>query len=438
VAQTLAPAFSAPAGPNAVNAVIGFDPTASVIGAGDKYTSETWNFGDGSPTSFRSFTTPSATLNPASHSFAARGSYAVTLKVVDSSGNLATITHQVPIGTPPVAAFSAPASGVRTVAVSFDASGTTDPDGAPITSYQWNFGDGSAGSGIATTHAYAANGSYTVTLTVTDSDGLTNTVSHQIAVHTPPTAAFTPPSGGIVGTTVSFSSQTTAGDGTLASYAWDFGDGTSGSGASTSHVYSTAGSFTVTLTVTDSNNLTSSISGTVRIGRKPTAVLRVLTKQPFAGAATAFDGSGSSDPGSTISRWSWSFGDGGAGSGASTSHTYKKAGSYLVLLTVSDVNGASSTVSTTVKVMADTITKVKADHGRSIKITVSGPGTLTIGKHKIEVKRAASVTVKLPLTNAQAHTLATHHKLNLRLKITFLPAGGGGRVIETVHITLHL
>jgi PKD repeat protein len=425
----------------APTAAFGFAPAPPSAGQTVTFTSQTtpgdgtitsyqWDFGDGSA---------NGTGSSPTHVYGAGGSYSVTLTVTDSNNLSSSITQMVDVKSLPVAAFTAPASAKPGSSVSFDASGSSQTDGATIVSYDWDFGDGTTATTTvpAETHSFTAGGTDTVTLTVTDSDGFTGSVSHQILIHTAPTSAFTPSSGGIAGKAVSFSSQTTPGDGTLASYAWDFGDGTSGSGANPSHTYPRGASFTVTLTVTDSNNLTSSISHQIVIGGQPTAMLRVLTGHPFAGAATAFDGSESSDPGGTISRYGWSFGDGGAGSGASLSHTYKNTGSYLVQLTVTDIDGASSTVSTTVRVIADTITNVTAGHERSVKITLSGPGTLTIGKHKITVKRAGVVTVKLTLTKAQAHNLAAHHKLKLKLKVTFLPAGAGGPVIKTVHITLH-
>jgi PKD repeat protein len=80
--------------------------------------------------------------------------------------------------TPPTASFTSTASGLT---VSLNASASSDPDGT-ITSYAWNFGDGTTGSGTPATHTYAAAGTYTIILTVTDNAGATGTTSRQITV----------------------------------------------------------------------------------------------------------------------------------------------------------------------------------------------------------------------------------------------------------------
>lgn len=83
---------------------------------------------------------------------------------------------------PPTASFTAdPTSGVAPLTVDFDASGSNDSDGN-IVSYAWDFGDGSTGSGMTTSHNYAAAGTYTVMLTVTDNDGAIDTDNQNITV----------------------------------------------------------------------------------------------------------------------------------------------------------------------------------------------------------------------------------------------------------------
>ncbi len=126
----------------------------------------------------------------------------------------------------PTAAFT---SSKTFLAATFDGSGSTDPDGT-IAGYSWDFGDSTAlGSGDNPSHTYAAAGTYTVTLTVTDDDGATGTISHDITVaaeppNQAPTAAFTSSSTFLA---ASFDGTgSTDPDGTIAGYAWNFGDNT--------------------------------------------------------------------------------------------------------------------------------------------------------------------------------------------------------------------
>ncbi|MDQ1608973.1 MAG: hypothetical protein QOE16_1705, partial [Microbacteriaceae bacterium] len=125
----------------------------------------------------------------------------------------------------PVAAFS---SSAVDLTASFDGSTSSDSDGT-VAGYAWDFGDGTSGTGATTTHAYAAGGSYQVTLTVTDNQGATGAVTKTVTVtapppNQPPVAAFT---SSAVNLAASFDGSTSSdSDGTVAGYAWDFGDGT--------------------------------------------------------------------------------------------------------------------------------------------------------------------------------------------------------------------
>jgi serine protease len=82
------------------------------------------------------------------------------------------------VNQPPVASFT---FGCDQLTCNFDGSGSTDPDGG-VVSYAWSFGDGGTGSGTPATHAYAASGSYTVSLTVTDDGGATGSTSQVVTV----------------------------------------------------------------------------------------------------------------------------------------------------------------------------------------------------------------------------------------------------------------
>ncbi len=182
---------------------------------------------------------------------------AVYSKVLD----LGTVQGHYQIGSgnlpnqAPSAAFT---SSVNDLQASFDGSGSSDPDGT-IASYAWDFGDSTPdGSGATPSHTYAAAGTYTVKLTVTDNKGATDSISHDVTVTAPnqsPVAAFTSSVNNLQASFDGSGSQDP--DGSIASYAWDFGDSTpDGSGATPSHTYATAGTYTVKLTVTDNKGAT--------------------------------------------------------------------------------------------------------------------------------------------------------------------------------------
>jgi len=142
--------------------------------------------------------------------------------------------------------------------VIFDASCSNDPDGF-ISSYIWNFDDGTTDSGITTTHTYSSDGPFTVTLTVVDNDDLADTkenVVHLTPIPLNPTACFIPSSNLQVGIPIQFdASCSNDPDGFISSYIWNFDDGTTDSGITTTHTYSSDGPFTVTLTVVDNDDL---------------------------------------------------------------------------------------------------------------------------------------------------------------------------------------
>ncbi|WP_225984189.1 PKD domain-containing protein [Epidermidibacterium keratini] len=169
---------------------------------------------------------------------------------------------------PPTAKVSAAANGLS---VTVDGSSSSDPDGS-IASYAWDFGDGQTGTGATATHTYAAAGTYTITLTVTDNAGATATANTSVTVTAPPpnqapTAKFTFSTQGL--TAAVDGSTSSDPDGSIASYAWDFGDGQTGTGATATHTYTAAGTYTITLTVTDNAGATATATGSVTVSAPP-------------------------------------------------------------------------------------------------------------------------------------------------------------------------
>lgn len=157
-------------------------------------------------------------------------------------------------GTPaPIPGNQAPAASFSTDAtyttVTVDATSSTDPDGT-ITAYIWAWGDGTSGTGATTTHTYAAGGVYTIGLTVIDNAGQSTTTTTQVTVQDRPipTADFTVTVDGSTVTVDGTNSGTPGGQ--IVSYSWDFGDGTTTTGATAQRTYTTDGVYTITLTVT--------------------------------------------------------------------------------------------------------------------------------------------------------------------------------------------
>ena len=148
----------------------------------------------------------------------------------------------------PVAAFDYTVDGLD---VSFDAGDSSDPDGR-IATYAWDFGDGATGTGLTTTHSYAAPGGKTVTLTVTDDRGATGSGTQTVEISNLPVARFTA-TRDLMHADVD-GSASLAFDGTITAYSWNWGDGTpAGVGVTASHDYTTPGRYDITLTVTDSS-----------------------------------------------------------------------------------------------------------------------------------------------------------------------------------------
>jgi hypothetical protein len=126
-------------------------------------------------------------------------------------------------------------------------------------------------------------------------------------------------------------------------------DGTA-SGAQTQHAFSRAGSFGVILKVTDSQGEVDEKKLCINVTPAPPIARFAVSPHPVAGAPVAFDGRTSSDADGTVASHAWSFGDGGSAAGAQTGHIFAAAGTYAVQLTVTDNEGRTSSVTTSVAV----------------------------------------------------------------------------------------
>ncbi|TMI39733.1 PKD domain-containing protein [Candidatus Bathyarchaeota archaeon] len=277
--------------------------------------------------------------------------------LTSNDANAKVMTEFFKSTTPPVLLSTSftysPTSPQTSQQVSFtaSASGGTGPY-----NFTWTFGDGAAGTGTIVYHTYSTAGSYNVLLTAKDSSPSPQTASSQqaITVTSPPppppslTASFTASlSNPVVEQTISFTGSASGGTSPY-SYSWNFGDSSTGSGSPVSHVYQTAGVYTVVLTVTDTAGHVASASNTVTVTSPLSASFTYSPSNPAPLTNVQF--TATTTGGTGPYGYSWDFGDGTTGTGASASHLYLLPGTYTVTLTVVDANGLTTTASTTVTV----------------------------------------------------------------------------------------
>ena len=162
---------------------------------------------------------------------------------------------------------------------------STDGDGV-IHSWSWSFGDGGSSAEQHPSHTYAASGSFTITLAVTDTLGRNAATSRVVTVtlpNVPPVADFT---FSTIGQTVNFTDASFDNDGSIVSRSWDFGDGSSSNLSNPSHVYLAGGSFTVALTVTDNSGATDGVQEVVSIAGPPAAPSNLTAAVVTSGGKT--------------------------------------------------------------------------------------------------------------------------------------------------------
>ncbi|MCB0192985.1 MAG: PKD domain-containing protein [Anaerolineae bacterium] len=342
---------------NTTATIINLDPTAdaggpyqttinvstNLTGSGSDVAADTLTFewdlnGDG--------TFETSGMTP-SYTWTTPGLKTITLRVTDDDGGSTTDTASVDVGSPPTANPGGPYTANEGTAITFNGSASSDPDGDSLT-YLWNFGDGSAtATGAIVNHTYGDNGTYTVSLTVNDGRGGVSTVSTNVTINNvAPTANVGGPYSGDEGSTINFdgSGSSDPGANDTLTYAWNFGDGVTGSGQTPSHTYDDNGTFTVELTVTDKDGASTSQSTTVTIANLPPSANAGGPYSGDEGSTINFDAGGSSDPGvNDTLTYDWDFGDGTTDSGATVAHTYDDDGNYTVTLTVTDNDGDTDT-----------------------------------------------------------------------------------------------
>ncbi len=223
------------------------------------------------------------------------------------------------------------------------------------------------------------------------------------------------------GTPVQFDGSPSSEPGAVAimGFHWDFGDSSSASGTAPVHTYADAGTYDVTLTVTDAVGASAAISHPVTVSGSPSAVIKVTTTH--SAARVSLSAARSSDVGSSLASEVWQFGDGTSGSGLTVIHRYRRPGRYRLTLIVTDRSGATSIARRVVIVRAATITRVLVNRSPRIErlaVSVNGPGMLELGSRRIRARGARTVRLTVRPTSLEYAS----HRLTLRLR--FVPVAG--------------
>jgi PKD repeat protein len=425
-----------------------------------------WSFGDSGT---------STSQNP-HNAYAAAGQYTVTLTVTDSNGQTNQTSQQITVNASPAASFTetqdAGGQGINFT----DTSTAVSP--ATPTGWAWSFGDSGTSTSQNPHYAYAAAGQYTVTLTVTDSNGQTNHTSQQVTVNASPTASFTETQDA-GGQGVSFTdTSTSVSPATVTGWAWNFGDSGTSTSQNPHYVYTAAGPYTVTLTVTDSNGQTNQTSQQITVN--PTVIKRPAAGPPAAVIRSPAGGQvftshavvktsfacqeGANGPG--ISSCLDSNGSGAPAGRLSTRNTGHFR--YTVTAVSRDGQTTSSHISYTVvrpdNHFAVTHRKAQTDGSVQFDLALPGPGRIDVMESawKFDEATAATVLVQpaavllqpaadrfifarahfstarkgaihLRVTpNARGAALVSHHRvppLRIRLWITYQPTYGVARTV---------
>gem|GEM_PF-400953 len=290
-------------------------------------TQHIWSFGDGAT---------STDYDP-THTYTTPGIYDVTLIVADSFGCVDTIVKPDYITvTGPIVNFNSNAqSGCVPLSVPFFDQSIPYAS-TSIVSWLWDFGDSTSSTQQNPTHIYTTEGLYTVSLTVTDSDGCSYTHTKPFFIQpSKPNAEFIADvNSGCIPLTVNFLDLSTAVD-TIDSWVWDFGDGTIlFNTQNPTHTYTTSGNFSVTLTVFSRGGCqdTLTLANYIQAGFQPS--VSFVSTNPSACASDGISFLNFTNPFNDSTRWMWHFGDGGTSSDMNPTYTYTDTGQFNVKLVV--------------------------------------------------------------------------------------------------------
>ncbi|MGM0649472.1 MAG: PKD domain-containing protein [Bacteroidota bacterium] len=315
--------------------------------SGGAVSSYLWDFGDGN-TSSQQYT---------SHNYTSAGTYEVSLTLTNGCGNdtvlydTVHVMNNLPFTADYIDMYVHPYSVCPDDNVNFD----VDVSGNPVSSCLWDFGDGSTSSQEETSHSYTSAGTYDVSLTLTNGCGNDTVLYHTIQVlnDLPFTAdyidMYVHPYSVCPDDNVNFDVDVSGNP--VSSCLWDFGDGSTSSQEETSHSYTSAGTYDVSLTLTNGCGNDTVLYDTVH----------VMNNLPFTADYIDMDVNPAPvcpddnvnfdvDVSGYVSSYLWDFGDGNTSGQEETSHSYTSAGTYDVSLTLTNGCGNDTVLYHTINV----------------------------------------------------------------------------------------
>jgi PKD repeat protein len=238
------------------------DPSGNCSSSGS-ITSYSWTFGDGATGSGKTIT----------HTYGVAGTYVATLTVTSDRGLAASTSQTIAVGLPlaPTADFVfSPTSPIAGQVVFFNADTSSSAAGHSIIQFNWNYGDGSTDVGMNVSHVYAQPGVYNVVLVIVDDSGQRATKATQVTVgNSNPVAKLNVIKAGGTSINADASLSTAVAGSSIIAYTFNFGDGTGNSAPSANpivlHTYGVAGTYTVTVTVTDSAGRSGNASASITV-----------------------------------------------------------------------------------------------------------------------------------------------------------------------------
>lgn len=322
-----------------------YDPDGAIVGY-------VWNFGDGNITTIVD--------SAITHQYFATETYNVTLTVIDNDANTASTSTSIYIADYPSAHFTySPETLICGETATFNATLST-PNRGYIVNYVWDFDEATPvliESDPVTDKVYTYPGTYNVTLTVIDSEGLNNTTykTIRVAVGRPKAIFSYSPSHPVVNQIVVFNaSASNSKGGHIIEYQWDFGDSNTTTTTSPliTHQYGSPETYTVTLSVKDSEDLVNATQETLLVRAYPHAAFTYTPSTPKVEETVTFNAFTSESNGGTIIWYYWNFNEASTANVTNpiVTHTYIVAGDYNVTLTVADSEGLTDMTAQTVMV----------------------------------------------------------------------------------------